>query len=238
MSHPEQIPPGQSEPSITVTVNSKFAPVFAIAGAIIGFLVSLAVGPVVSWLLGRIDTAPAPLRLIDQLPLVWSMPLLTLLGALAGWILFSVWDDEVGRVVVGPDTVRLESKKSSVVFSHDEVSEIFLDKDELVMLDLSAGELSRSASDSGLAKELKVAFSTFGYTWVGTKDPHDDAFVTWVDRNLSLDSSVHALLRSRQRALTDDKSGEAESLRDQLAQRGVVVRDRGGTQQYRILPAE
>lgn len=238
MSLPEQTPSGQSESSITVTVNSKLAPAFAISGAIIGFLLSLAVGPVVSWLLGLIDTAPGPLRLIDQLPLVWSIPLLTLLGALGGWILFSLWNDDVGRVVVDQDTVSLESKKSSAVFSQDEIVEVFLDKDELVMLDHRSRELSRSASDSGLAKELSDAFTAFGYHWAGTKDPYDAAFVTWVDRSPSLDSSGHALLRSRQRALTDEKNGEAESLRDQLAERGVVVRDRGGKQQYRLLPAE
>lgn len=224
-----------SQPSITVTVDSKLSPVFAIVGAVIGFLASLVVGPVVSWLLERIDTAPAPLRLIDQLPLAWSVPLLTLLGALGGWIVFSLWNDEVGRVVVDQESVRLESKKSSTVFSHEEITEIFLDKDELVMVDARARELSRTASDSGLAKDLARAFNAFGYYWAGTKDPRDDVFTDWVDRNPGLDGAAHSLLRARRRALTNGKTGEAESLRDELSERGVVVRDRGEKQQYRLL---
>lgn len=224
-----------SHPSITVTIDSKLSPAFTIAGAVIGFLVSLAVGPVVSWLLELIDTAPAPLRLVDKLPLVWAMPLLTLLGALGGWIIFSIWNEEVGRVVVDQESVRLESKKSSSVLTHDEIAEVFLDKDELVIVDDRSQEISRTASDGGLAKNLAHAFSTFGYHWAGTKDPREEAFTDWVDRSTGLDDSAHTLLRARRRALADGKAGEAESLRDELADRGVVVRDRSDKQQYRLL---
>ncbi|WP_120003036.1 hypothetical protein [Nesterenkonia muleiensis] len=225
-----------SGPRITVTVDSKMAPAFAAAGAVIGLVASLLVGPAVSWLLERIDTAPAPLRLIDQLPLIWSMPLLTLLGAFGGWVVFSIWNDEVGRVVVDQESVRLESKKSSSIFSRQEIAEIFLDKDELVIVDDRLGELSRTVSDNGLAEKLTQAFTSYEYPWAGTKDPRDDAFTDWVDRSPGLDSAAHSLLRARRRALTDGKTGEAESLRDELAERGVVVRDRGEKQQYRLLP--
>ncbi|WP_150460214.1 YqeB family protein [Nesterenkonia ebinurensis] len=226
-----------SEQSITVTLDSKLMPAFAVAGAVLGAATAFLVGPVVSWLLDRVDSAPGPLRLIDQLPLVWSVPLLTVFGAVGGWIVFSLWNDEVGRVVVDEEKVRIDTKTGSAEFTRDEVSQVFLDKDEMVLTDAVSRELSRTGSDSGLAGRLAEAFTAFGYPWQGAKDPRDSAFVEWVDRSGALDESVHTLLRARRRAFADGRAGEAESLREQLAAQGVVVRDRGDKQQYRRIPA-
>lgn len=224
-----------SEPSMTVTLDSRAGPAFAAVGATIGLLVALVVGPVVSWLLDRIDSAPAPLRLIDQLPLIWSIPLLILLGAAAGWAVFAVWSEEVGRVVVDRQKLRVETKQASAVYDRSEIAEIFLDKDELVLVDDHCRELSRTTSEAAIAGRLAQAFAEFDYPWAGTKDPREAAFTAWIDRSAELDDSVHALLRARRRALTDKRWGEAEAVREDLAARGVVVRDRGAKQQYRLL---
>lgn len=224
-----------SESQVTVTVDSKFGPTFSLVGAAVGLGVSLLVGPVVAWLLNRIETAPAPLRLIDQLPLVWSAPLLTILGAVAGWIAFSLWNEEAGRVTIDQHRVQLETKGSTAVYRRGEIAEVFLDQDELVLVDSRLLELSRTTSDGALAEKLAQGFTTFGYPWAGTQDPHEEDFVDWVDRSPELPESSHRLLRARRRALSDNKSGEAESMRDELAQRGLVVRDRQRTQQYRLV---
>lgn len=225
-----------SRSSVTVTVDSKFAPTFASVGAGIGLVVALLVGPVVSWLLDRIDTAPAPLRLIDQLPLVWSAPILTIVGAVVGWVFFSMWNEEVGRVVIDHQGLRLESRGSPAVFAREEIAEIFMDKDELVLVDEDSRELSRTTSDNSLAQRLSEALTTFGYPWAGAKDPRESAFCDWVDRSPRLDESTHDILRARRRALTDEKTGEAQARRDELAERGVIVRDRDQKQQYRLIP--
>ncbi|WGH90350.1 hypothetical protein QDX23_09535 [Auritidibacter ignavus] len=226
-----------SESSITVTVNSKLMPVFATVGAVVGAVATFMIGPVVSWLLERVDSAPTPLRLIDQLPLVWSLPLMTVLGAVGGWIIFGIWNEEVGRVVIDGDEVRVDTKTGSSTFSRQEISQVFLDKEELVLTDATSRELSRTGSDSGLATKLGAAFSAFGYPWRGIGDPRESEFVEWVDRSADLDEPVHALLRARRRALADGKAGEAESLREQLSDRGVIVRDRGDRQQFRHAPS-
>src|SRR5690625_4249243 len=219
------------ESSMTISIDAKVALIFASIGGALGLAVSLLVGPVVSWLLDRIDSAPAALRLLDLLP--WSVPILTLLGAVVGWLIFNNWSNEVGRVVVEPQQVRLDAKQVSAVYSRDEISEIFLDKDELVLLDAGARELSRTASEAGLARKMAHAFTTLEYPWVGTKDPRDDAFIDWVDRSAELGEPIHALFRKRHRAIEDKRLGEAEEVREELATRGIVVRDRGARQQYR-----
>ena len=75
-----------------------------------------------------------------------------------------------------------------------------------------------------------------GIRWAGTTNPRDAEFVTWVDRSEELDEQTHALLRRRRRALADKRTGTAEELRDELLDLDVVVRDRGDSQQYRLIP--
>ncbi|GAA2039998.1 hypothetical protein GCM10009720_20600 [Yaniella flava] len=222
-----------SESQLTVSVDSKGAPIFTLVGAILGLVLSLVVGPVVSWLLDRFDSAPVVLRLMDLTP--WSIPVLGLLGAAAGWFVFAVWDSEVGRVVVAADRVRIISEKASAVFDHHEIAEVFMDKDELVLLDGDTRELSRSTSEASLAPKLKRAFLTYGYPWRGVTDPREAVYSEWTDRSADLCGSIHALLRKRRRALEDHRSGEAENLREALAEQGVVVRDRDSKQQLRLI---
>jgi hypothetical protein len=60
--------------------------------------------------------------------------------------------------------------------------------------------------------------------------------VRWVDHSPDPYEAAHALLRSRQRALADKRSGAAEEALDALRTMRVTVRDRDGGQQYRRAP--
>lgn len=224
-----------SASSTTVTTDTRLMPVFALVGGALGAVIAVAAGPVVSWLLDLIDSAPGVLRLVDVIPLPVTLPLLVILGAVAGWLICRSWSEDVGSVTVDADQVQLTSKSSSTVFARAEIAEAFLDEDELVLLDPTSRELWRGTSDSGLASRLGEAFERFGYRWRGAQDPRDAEFVRWVDRSPAVDETSHALLRRRRRALDDAKSGEAETLREELADHGVIVRDRGQTQQVRTL---
>lgn len=222
-----------SDTSATVKLPTKLAPVFIVAGAGLGLGAAFAVGPVVGWMLDTVDGAPAPLRLVDQLPLGWALPLLTLAGAIVGWFVFAVWGEEVGEVTVDAEQVVVKGSKGSAAYARDEIAEIFLDRDELVLLDAQAGELSRTSSDSAVAQQLKEVFERFDYPWAGTKDPRDAQFTEWVDRSPGLEARAHELLRHRRRALADERAGAAEEAREELRGMGIIVRDRSGQQQYR-----
>ncbi|GAA1174157.1 YqeB family protein [Nesterenkonia xinjiangensis] len=221
---------------VTVSLSSRLGPAFTVAGAALGGVAAMLIRPTTSWMMDRLDGSPAPLRLLDQLPLSWSVPLLAVLGAVAGFLIYAAWNHDVGTVTVDAQTVTVDQKTGAAVFRHAEISDAFLDKDDLVLLARDSRELSRTPSENGLASELKEAFGMFGLPWSGTTDPRDVEFHPWVDRSRELDAELHTMLRERRRALADGRSGEAESLRDQLTAHGVIVRDRDGAQQIRILP--
>lgn len=222
-----------SEGSVTVRLDQRLGGYFALGGAAIGFGAGFAVDPVVSWLIERAGGAPAPLRLLSELPLVGEVALLTVLGAVAGWFVFGMWSDEVAEVTVSDAEITVKADKNSTRFERAEIDQAFLDKDDLVLADSTGRELIRCGSDAAIAGKLREALERHGYEWAGTSNPWDDEFVTWVDRGGDLSESEHGLLRSRRRALADAKPGAAEEARDELATLGLMVRDRGEEQQYR-----
>ena len=225
-----------AQEDVTVRLDARWAWLFAVLGAALGLGAALAVGPVVEWLLALIDTAPGPLRLASVLPFAWAAPILTVAGAIAGWFVYGTWSEEVSEVTVSSTEVRVTTGSTTVRLAREEVVEAFLDREELVVVDARGRELCRARSDTSVAHRLRDAFERFGYPWAGTSDPRDAEFVTWVDRSEDLDEQTHALLRRRRRALTDERTGTAEELRDELLDLDVVVRDRGDSQQYRLLP--
>lgn len=222
-----------SASSTTITLDRRLAPLFISVGAAAGLVLALLAGPLTAWLLGRLDSAPVPLRVIAEFPLVASAPILTIVGAVAGWFVFAIWEGEVGMVEIDEDGILLSQEKTATRFAAGEVAEAFIDEDQLVLVDHSARELSRTATDSSLEPRLRTAFGSHGYNWRGRTDPREAAFIPWVDRDPHCAPDDHALLRARQRALTDKRTGEAATLRDDLSARGIVVRDKGGAQQIR-----
>lgn len=222
-----------SAPSTTITLDRRLTTVFIGVGAAAGLVLALIAGPVTSWLLDRVDSAPVFLRIVDEFPLVVTLPALIAIGAVAGWFVFAMWEGEVGSVTLDEDGVLITKEKSSARFTTEEIAEAFLDGEELVLVEADTRELSRTASDTGLEPRLRTAFEAHGISWRGPADPREAAFRPWVDRDHELGADDHDLLRARQRALADKRAGEAAALRDRLRDRGIVVRDRDEAQQIR-----
>lgn len=82
-----------TENETTITIPRRWIVGFCVAGAVVGFGAALAVGPFVEWLLSLAGDAPGPLRIAARLPLVWAIPVFTLLGSAVGF-----WGSSGSRV--------------------------------------------------------------------------------------------------------------------------------------------
>lgn len=224
-----------SASATTITLDRRLTPAFAAAGATAGLVLAFVAGPLTAWLLDRLDSAPVFLRIIDEFPLFVTLPALIVVGALAGWFVFAIWEGEVGTVTFDQDGVLVTQEKSSTRFATDEIAEAFLDGEELVLVDGRTRELSRTPSDKALEERLRPAFTDHGIPWRGGEDPRSAEFQPWVDRGTALEEEDHALLRERRRALTDKRAGAAADLRDRLRDRGIIVRDRDNAQEIRLI---
>lgn len=220
-------------PTVTVRLPGAWLGAVVLTGAVIGFGAAFAVGPVADWLMDLFGGAPGPLRLAAELPLGWAVPVLTVVGGVGGALLAGAWSDENPVIEVGAGSVVVRQGAGSRHVERAEVAEVFTDGRELVLRGADGREHVRTRVESGLYGRLREAFERQGYPWRGTTDPHEAEFIPWVDNGPGLDERAHALLRTRQRALTDDRSGAADEARDELWELRISVRDRGKAQWYR-----
>lgn len=225
-----------SDHAVSVSIPTRWIVGFHTVGAAVGFGAAFIVGPLVHWLLGLIGDAPGPLRLAALLPTMWAIPVLTLVGLFTGHLVASNWQKESGSFIITPEGVTHQREGTGQHVARTRIDGVFTDGQDLVLVDDHSAELLRVKADDVLVTGLKDAFEHHGYPWMGTSDPQEDAFTTWIDGAGSLPAGAHDLLRTRRRLLADKQPGAAEGILDKLRELGVMVRDRGGAQQYRAIP--
>lgn len=218
----------------TVTVPAWYLPAFTVVGAVLGAVVAFIVGPVVSWLVGLLGDAPGPLRLLAELPLAWALPVLIAVGAIAGFLICATWREDAGALEVSAWGITVHRKTSDRFLSRERLTQVVASKKELVVLD-GAAEVYRGSVEDEMVAGLRAALAAHGYPPLADADPFEDVFSTWTEGDGRQDAQVEDLLRARRRALTDKKDGEVEAATEGLRAVGVVVRDRRGRQQYRLV---
>ncbi|MFJ1749126.1 hypothetical protein ACIOJD_23195 [Streptomyces sp. NPDC088116] len=223
----------EHEPPVTVRLPEAWLWTVILGGAALGLGAAFAVGPLADWMIGIFDGAPGPLRLAAALPLVWAVPVLTLVGGVVGAWAAGAWREENPVIEVGADSVVVHDATGGRHVERARIAQVFTDGRELVLRDTDGRDHVRTRVDSGLAGRLRSAFERHGYPWRGTVDPYEADYTAWVDKGPGLDERAHALLRMRQRALADDRTGAADEAREELRAFGISVRDRGKVQQYR-----
>ncbi|MFG2102555.1 hypothetical protein ACGFJ5_18360 [Micromonospora echinaurantiaca] len=153
-------------------------------------------------------------------------------GALGGLVLGAMGAADRLVVTVDVERVRLRRGGAEREVERRATRAVFVDGKDLVLLGGDDEELARERSDLS-AERLSDAFRGRGWPWTDG-DPHRDAYRRWVPGLPGLPSGADALLRARQRALDKEKGGEVRELRVELARLGVVVRDDGKRQYWRL----
>ncbi|MFJ8631722.1 hypothetical protein [Streptomyces sp. NPDC093568] len=199
-------------------------------GAGVGWLVTL----LADWLV-TLSWAPlqGPAELVTSVP----EPRLTVggiaVGAVLGLGVGFVAVHESLTVRVSGSRVVLGVRDSSQEFARDEVSLAVRDGKQLVLLGADGMEIARE--DCGLPwARVAEAFGAHGYRWAD-EDPYREEFRRWVPGMPGLPEGADALLRARAAAREKDGGAEdARELRGELLRLGVVVRDEGKRQYWRV----
>jgi hypothetical protein len=181
-----------------------------------------ALGAGAGWLLtalaGRIADVPfAPLGFVfewvDGAPQPATAVVGAAIGATAGLVLAVVGWEERLTVRVSREGVTLRRGRSSRVVPRADVDGAFVTGKQLVLLGRGGTEPARETSDLSAAA-LRAAFERQGYRW-HADDPHAAEFARWVPDLPGLPPAADALL-------------------EELARIGVVVRDEGRRQFWRL----
>ncbi|WP_204037214.1 YqeB family protein [Micromonospora qiuiae] len=153
-------------------------------------------------------------------------------GVLAGLVIGAIGTAERVRVAVDGTRARLRRGSTEREIGRSETRVVFVDGKDLVLLGADENELARQTSDLP-ADRLAKAFREHGWPWAEA-DPHREAYRRWVPGLPGLPAGADALLRARQEALEADRGDEARELRTELGRYGVVVRDEGKRQYWRL----
>ncbi|MFC4107459.1 YqeB family protein [Micromonospora zhanjiangensis] len=202
---------------------------FPLLGAGLGWLVRASVGHLVGLPLVPFK---AVLRLLAAQPEPRATIVPVAVGAALGLCLAAIGSWERLRVTVTADRVGLRRGGSTREIARGAVRSAYLEDGHLVLLGPDAGPLAREKADLD-PDRLRQAFTGHGYRWLADGDPYADRYRLWLEGQPDLPAGAGPLLRSRQRALEQNRREEAEALREDLARLGVVVRDRDGRQQWR-----
>ncbi|GIJ80758.1 hypothetical protein SAMN05443287_110109 [Micromonospora phaseoli] len=171
-------------------------------------------------------------RLVDGLPDGYALTGGVGAGVLVGLVIAAIGHAERVRVTVSGHQARLRRGSTEREFGRRDTGAVFVDGKDLVLLGTDDGELVRQRGDLP-AERLADAFRAHGWPWVDT-DPHRTAYRRWVPDLPGLPAGADALMRARQEALEHDRGDEARELRTELARYGVVVRDDGKRQHFRL----
>lgn len=202
---------------------------------VLGFALGFLVRPLVQWAIATLDSAPAPLRIAAELPHSWLVPVLTLVGIGVGLWVAAQAAKTTPTVTIDDRGLTAEYDDIERYVPRERIGAVFTDPKELVLLDTSTRELLRVAATDLPSGRLAAALDRHNYPWCGERDPHEHEYRRWIDGHQDLDDHTNDLLRARREALAEGHRAQAEKLRTQLQEHGIVVRNRDRKQQYRTL---
>jgi hypothetical protein len=175
-----------------------------------------------------------PLRAAASLPEPYATVGAIALGGIAGLVLAYLAAADELTVTVTHDKVALRRGGGTREVSRADIAVAFVEDKRLVLLGGSGEELTREKCELP-ARRLGEAFAAHGVPWRPDGDPHRDAYRRWVEGVPELPPGADPLFRARDRALGKGDKDDAEQLRAELGRLGVVVRDEGKRQFWRLI---
>lgn len=168
---------------------------------------------------------------ISSLNHFWVSIVATIIGVIVGLVFSIIVFSETLKVIVSDNKLKLVIDDVEKAIEKKEVSAIYLENKDLVVLGQSGHELYRGLLESKL-EVIQEAFSHQSYPWK-EEDPFASQYKRGVLDHPDFPADINALLNARARALKEENKEEAKHLREDLAKVGVVIRDEKKAQYVR-----
>ncbi|MEV7191440.1 hypothetical protein AB0N81_06485 [Streptomyces sp. NPDC093510] len=201
---------------------------------VLGLLLGLVVPRLARWASGS-PVLPwrDGIEFIGRFDAPWQTALVMAAGLVAGLALAFTAIAETATLKLSDALVHVERDGRTWSFERADVSAVFLDGKQLVLLGADSGELVRE-EHGPRAAALAGAFRAHGYPWRDA-DPHASLFHRWIPGTPDLPAEVHALLAARKAALKRKAPQDARDLAETVRGLGFVVRGEGAQQFWRPL---
>lgn len=199
-------------------------------GALVGWFL-----PTLAGWAAKIPFIPfgGPLEWISEADNNWIPFIGLIIGLIAG-IFFTMYAFyESLKITIANQELKLNILGKNETLTKNQISAAFAEGKQLVLLGKEGMELFRGEIEE--KKDImEEAFKQHGYPWKA-EDPFKTDYQRWVVNHPDVPSHVNTLLSARERALKNDQKAEAEALRKDLAQLGVIIRDEEKRQYIRII---
>lgn len=203
---------------------------FPVLGALAGWGLKL----IAVWVAG-LAWAPlqGPFKLVASIDEPWATVGAFVVGAVVGSVLTMAAIAERLTVSVGDREVTLTRGDTVTSLARSTMDAVFVDGKQLVILAPGGAELARESTDLP-PDRLVAAFQAHGYSWRSDGDPYRDEFRLWVPDRPGLPAGADALFAARAKAIEKKESADVLAIRAELLRLGVVVRDDGRRQYWRV----
>ncbi len=172
-----------------------------------------------------------PLKLIASYNGAWVDIVTMILGLIAGITLTLFSFHESLETSVYYDKVILKIRDDEIILKKKDISFVFMDKKQLVLLGHDKKELFRCKQELNKSR-VGAVFIKHHYLW-GDTDPFKKDFKTWVVDSPDLSPAANALLKSRKIAIEKGNDEEAFQLSQELWKLRVSVKEKDKRQYYR-----
>ncbi|ACO84708.1 ribosomal protein L29 [Clostridium botulinum A2 str. Kyoto] len=172
-----------------------------------------------------------PLKLIASYNGAWVDIVTMILGLIAGITLTLFSFHESLETSVYYDKVILKIRDDEIILKKKDISFVFMDKKQLVLLGHDKKELFRCKQELNKSR-VGAVFIKHHYLW-GDTDPFKKDFKTWVVDSPDLSPAANALLKSRKIAIEKGNDEEAFQLAQELWKLRVSVKEKDKRQYYR-----
>ncbi|APQ73937.1 YqeB family protein [Clostridium botulinum] len=172
-----------------------------------------------------------PLKLIASYNGAWVDIVTMILGLIAGITLTLFSFHESLETSVYYDKVILKIRDDEIILKKKDISFVFMDKKQLVLLGHDKKELFRCKQELNKSR-VGAVFIKHHYLWSDT-DPFKKDFKTWVVDSPDLSPAANALLKSRKIAIEKGNDEEAFQLAQELWKLRVSVKKKDKRQYYR-----
>lgn len=201
---------------------------------VIGALIGWFIPDIADWS-AKIPIMPfgGLLEWIGTLEGKWVSIAALILGVLAGIIFIFFAFNETLKITITDVDVKLYIHKKVKHIHRDAISAVYMDERDLVILGDDGYEVFREKSES--KKELVArVFRQHMYPW-NDQDPFAGTYQRWVPDHPDFSAHMNALLSARESAIKEDEIEEANILRRDLAEQGVIIHDDNKRQYVRAV---
>ncbi|MFF3103422.1 YqeB family protein [Viridibacillus arvi] len=200
---------------------------------LIGLVIGYFLPPISEWA-SKLEWVPfqGPFKLVASLNAGWVIFATMAFGLLAGIILTLLIYDEILNIYISEDTLVFKIGKVEMKFLKDDISYIYIDHKDLVVIGHEGQEIFRYKKEIS-TKILKEELGELGYLF---KDgnPYKEQFKKWVPGLTDLSLEADALLKAREMMLKNDNSEEVLQIAIELWKLHVSVKEIEAKQYYRV----